>query len=340
LPQSIGSNGEVIGSNKVMGLGYAICIGFFILWSTYCFSLAPLTFPQNRPHAWLDQIMGSEGMVHDFVYVLAESPIPMPELFEGVDEVREENKNGHRAYLLGEIRQHGWWYFFPLVFAIKTPISFLILVLVGCMAQLRATLADKQWERMVPFLCAAAILLVCMPANMNIGLRHILPIYPLLAIVAGSGFIFLWELKWVRIGRLTALGLLSWNLAASILSYPDHLAYFNEFAQPNPERFVVDSDLDWGQDFLRLSRELRNRGVDNVALSIFSNMPAEILDLPSVRPLLPYQRTTGWIAISLMNMKNDFSQEDTSSNGYTWLEAYKPVTLVGKSIRLYHISDP
>src|SRR6185436_19403568 len=102
-----------------------------------------------------------------------------------------------------------------------------------------------------------------------IGVRHVLPMFPLLAVVAGLGFSKLW-LSSARLryaGPVLCVALLSWLGISSVRAHPDYIAYFNECCAKNPERWLIDSDLDWGQDLDRLAAALRRRGVSEVNLA-------------------------------------------------------------------------
>src|SRR5271156_3679937 len=131
--------------------------------------------------------------------------------------------------------------------------------------------------------------------------------------------------------------LLSWHVIASLRIHPDYLAYFNEIAGQHPERILVVSDLDWGQDLLRLSAVLKEKRVEQVSIAYSGSADLSRFNLPSFRQLTPHQHTTGWIAISLITLKTGGIL--TPDDSFTWLEAYKPVCLVGHSIRLYYVAD-
>jgi hypothetical protein len=192
----------------------------------------------------------------------------------------------------------------------------------------------RDWRHMAPLVGAAAIVASVIPSTINIGLRHILPAFPLLAIVAAIG-----------LGRMLARPLLSaraavagllllWQIGEAAAVAPDYLTYFNQLAAGKPERIVTGSDLDWGQDVKRLATALKQRHVHRVSLAVHTS--AELRrhdDLPPIRTLYPGERVTGWIAIS----------EQVSAfycAGYRWLDAYQPVARIGDSIRLYYVPGP
>jgi hypothetical protein len=321
----------------------AAFIMFLVVWAGYGLSVSSAADAAARPHYTIDQLFGASGTVHSMAYAVAEYPfIPAPALFQGLAKVRFKETTGHKSYLLGHIRETGWWYFFPVALAIKSTIPFLILFLVGSCYLVRSAWAGHaDWLTLAPLTAACTILLVCMPSRINIGVRHILSIYPLLAIIAGVGACWLWErTKPGFAGLIIILILLSWHLEASVRAHPDYLAYFNEFAGQHPENILIDSDLDWGQDLLRLSAALQQRHVDQVSIAYAGSSKLDLVNfgLPPFRVLAPHEPTTGWIAISLLQLKE--GGLGLPDDSFSWLEAYQPVYLVGRSIRLYYVPKP
>src|SRR5438067_650888 len=153
------------------------------------------------------------------------------------------NQEGHGGLLLGRVSDKGFWYYFTVVLAVKTPIAFLLLSALGLY------LAWKKRARTMYYLPLAfslGILLPAMAGQINIGVRHILPIYLGLSIIAALAVVQLME--WPRADRATgtrlAVGaalLVLWMAASGAYSHPDYLSYFNQFAAADPESVLVDS---------------------------------------------------------------------------------------------------
>jgi hypothetical protein len=160
----------------------------------------------------------------------------------------------------------------------------------------------------------------------------------LFAILGGFGAYRIWNAVHYA-GPALVLLLLTWQLAASIRVHPDYLAYFNEFAGQHPERILVDSDLDWGQDLLRLSSILQQKHVDEVSIAYAGSTGLDLkqFSLPPFKELAPHRTTTGWVAISLLRLKA--GGLGFPSDGFSWLNGYQPVCTVGRSIRLYYVPD-
>lgn len=309
----------------------SIFVMFVAIWAGYRFSVETYSTSGQRPHHLIDQFVGDEGAAHDFAYAVAEKiPMPAVEFFRGIKAMAKMNASGQASYLLGEkLHKIGSWYFFPVVLAVKSPLPFMLFTIIGIGLLF---FRRQTWSIffLAPVYTAAAILLVSMWSNINIGVRHILPIYPFLAVIAGVGAAGLWNQKCSRwAGRGIVIVLLLWQAISLVRIHPDYIAYFNEFAERTPEKVVVDSDLDWGQDLQRLSDTLRRLNVQELSIAYFGSADLKQHGLPSTRRLEPFQPVSGWLAISLSALKERY--------GFEWLDKYVPVMKVGKSIRLYYI---
>lgn len=320
----------------------ALLLCTLTIWSGYRFSLSPIARFENRPYEKLDHIVGTKGLFHDITYFIFEATsIPAPEFAKGIYDLTNRNKQGHLAYLMGDIRTQGWWYFYPIVLLFKTPLPFVILSVIGFFLVSRNLFfANLGWLQLsVPAVAAIGILAVGMLGNVNNGLRQILSVYPLLAIVAGYGAFKLMSLnsryKLVGLGLTTIL--LSWQLISSFAAHPDYLPYFNELARNHPEEVVVDSDLDWGQDLKRLALTLKDRGINEFKIKYNGSLGINLdqFNLPARQELKPYHSETGWIAISIYSLK--LGTGKVPYDQYSWLNKYQPTEKVGKSIWLYYI---
>src|ERR1019366_3923803 len=108
--------------------------------------------------------------------------LPFPELYQGIQAVAKHDKEGHLSYLLGKISLSGFWYYYPVVLAVKTPLGFLALAAAG--AALGWRNRGELRHARLPLAFAAGILAVGFFSRINIGVRHILPIYIGLSIAA------------------------------------------------------------------------------------------------------------------------------------------------------------
>jgi hypothetical protein len=245
-------------------------------------------------------------------------------LIAGLKEVRLQNTGGHRAFLFGEVRWIGWWYYFPVALFFKTPIPFLLLAAGGCIF-----VARRRPE--VP-LVALTMLGVAMSSHINIGIRHLMPIYAPLAMAAAMAVV---ELRRMRIA--SAL-LLIWLFADGALAHPDYLPWFNGFAR-DAAAILNDSNLDWGQDVLRLVRYARRERLPFVSVLLFTSADLDCIGLPPHENVKEVKPIHGWFAISEMEIAIGMSH---SEKVRAWLEHLiggRPYTRIGKTIRLYKLPE-
>jgi hypothetical protein len=239
-------------------------------------------------------------------------PLPAPWFLVGFEYATWHAGNLHPSFFLGEHRDSGWWYYFPVIVFFKTPIAFLLLAIAGVVLLIRS----GNREAIAVAIAPLAMFAPAMASTLNIGVRHILPIFPLLAIAAAFAA--------TRLPRVAAVVLLGWFFVAGVVAHPDYLAYFNETAR-HPERIALDSNLDWGQDLLRLARVVRERRIAHLWLAYFGT--ADVArHIASTEALPAGREADGWIAVSEMKMDQ-----------YRWLERYRPAQRIGKSIRLYFV---
>jgi len=258
-------------------------------------------------------------------------PLPAPELLEGLRALAQHNREGHTSFLLGHVGRHGWWWYWWVALAVKTPLAFLSLAALGIgWALAPARRAD--WRVLAPLAGVAAVMAVAMISHIDIGVRHLLAIYPLLAIPAAGAVVALWRRVPVRPAVRAALGaLIIWETAQAAVAYPEFLADFNALAGRHPERILVDSNLDWGQDLDRLADTLHARRVRAVTLFYFGSAPIGAVTLADTVRLGGSAPASGWVAVSQTYLEGDYV------SCFTWLRGRTPAARIGRSMVLYDI---
>lgn len=274
--------------------------------------------------------------------ILSDPRVPAPALLRGLAAAWIMEKSRPDAYLFGHAKPGGWWYFFLVGVAVKSPLPFLVLLGAGLFS-FKRFFSERRWSAMAPAVCALAILLVTMAVKINYGVRHVLVVFPLLAMVAGVGCSYLWQLpdRQRFPGRIALVALLLWQCASTLYAGSDYIAYFNELAGKDPSTVMVAGcDLDCGQDLFILSRELQARHVSHVSLALWTSADITRMNLPEFDIPQPYQPVTGWFAISLRALRfGDLFHQTYPPDGFDWLSRYQPVARVGKTILLYDIPD-
>ena len=231
------------------------------------------------------------------------------------------------AFLDGQWKIGGWRKFFLRAAWLKTSPVLLALVGLGLVGWAWASrrrdpplapaplpgspLSVPSLYEAIPWITLTAVVFgAAIPQNLNIGYRHILPIYPPLFVLAGASAIF-WQ-KRLRILVATQMALLLWFAADSISVYPHYLSYFNPLAGGSSEGYkhLVDSSIDWGMNLPDLKRWLDQHnpsGREPVFLAYFGyDSPTyrhivcrELPGFPDWSPTqAPYDLTPGFYAIS------------------------------------------
>lgn len=252
---------------------------------------------------------------------------------------------GRGAFLLGGHSVTGWWWYFPAAVLVKTPLALLLAAAAGAWSLRALPRTQTLWLLLPPVFYFAAAL----TSKTQIGYRHILPIYPFLAVWAGLGAAELWRRG--AGGRAAAVALALWGAVSVGRNHPHHLAYFNELAggRAGGARWLADSNLDWGQDLAGLAAELRARGNPVVVLSYFGS------DDPGARGLryVPLASVSNverpgnaalekgaplLLAVSQTNRAAVYYRDKSL---FAWLADKTPVASPGGSLFLYDLtSDP
>ena len=260
--------------------------------------------------------------------------LPVPEFFRGLQAFFRHGTGGHPAYLFGRVKLGGWWYYDLIVVVVKTPIPQLLLGGLGTWLVVREAVSGKlpTLESLALVFGIGSILLVATVTPVDLGVRLLLAMYPLLAVLAAIGFRWAWPRARNASTKFAAAALLAWTIFEPATTHPDYIAYFNQFAGPEPERVLVDSNLDWGQDLYRLRDASKALQMDSLRVHYFGTAEFSAIGLDRARRLRPDERATGWVAAS-----ETFYAGVWADSALHWLHAYQPFARVGKSIRLYYI---
>jgi len=313
----------------------ALALALLLVVGVYGGKLVYLTTPDMAPSKALNFIAGSRGLLHDLAYRFA-ARVPLPLGFQMVPlnflGVEWHNENGHPSFLLGQIANRGWWYFYIVALTFKTTVPLLLLGLPGLALLAIRGVRETNLYLLAPSACFVSILIFCcVYSHINIGVRHVLIAYPLLAMGAGYATVAAWNRWRWRAARAALIGLTLWQASTLVYAYPDYLAYFNAMAGEHPERILVDSDLDWGgQDLRRLERVLAARHVTQLSIGYKGTADLSLEALPPYTLLAPNQPVKGWVAITMLTLQEN-------QPGYGWLLQYRPLQRVGKSFDLYYI---
>jgi hypothetical protein len=248
-------------------------------------------------------------------------PVPLPKAFVQAFLLGiryNATGEGHAPiYLLGKVSQKGWWYYFPVAFGLKTPLALFALLLIAVFVAgpyIKQNPVDE-----IAIICAVILIFgfFTFLCTAQIGVRYLLPIYPLLYVFVGKAASFTPRRRAASF-RAVLLGLCLWFCASSLSFYPHYIAYFNELIgdRTNMYKYLADSNVDWRQDAYYLQDYLDKHNNETI----------------SVNPHLP---VSGKVIMSV----NALAAGDGSTETGRWLkDNFRPIGHIGYSMLIYDIS--
>ncbi len=314
---------------------------FLILWASYKFSHASISEISPGPDKIVTRVFGTSSVTARGIhFLIANVQLPMPELLQGLRQLRDINAAHPPSYLFGHIKRGGWWYFYPVAITVKTPLAALLLAFIGA-AGLGMTWfhAGENWQAAVPIVAFLAPIVIAAPTRLDIGVRHVMPVFAFLSMLAAVGAVRLWNYHpsgesriggWA--GRAAVVILLSWTAVSSARAHPDYLSYFNELGGRTPENILVISDFDWGQDMARLSTYLREHQVQHISVAYDGFFDPNALGFPDMEYIDCHGPAAGWVAMEVRRAR-------LYPNCYPWLSEQHLVTRVGKTMLIYYVTD-
>ena len=337
-----GSIARRIGHIALIGL-----IAFAVVWATYGFQI--------------DRVPGLSF------------PIPAATHVKIYQSLQQHYDEGHPSFLMGMNSTRGWWFYFPIAFLIKTPLPVLILLVASLVLAFRPQTADRRPRPVIgdqlsvigrrwlaiwtlglfPMVHFATALF----SSVDIGYRHLVPMLPFLFVfvgwqVAGRQSQDIANSKQMaprftfHVLRFTFYALLAWYAISAALIFPHNLAYFNEIAG-GPDggyNWLVDSNLDWGQNLKELKAWMDARGVSEVYISQFSPSRPEaygiqakmLLPSPRAVPFAPFDPAPGWYAIGATTLQGVY-MPDTDT--FAYFHAMTPTARIGHALFVYHVPE-
>lgn len=263
--------------------------------------------------------------------------IPAYWYWRGFFSAASHNVYGHAAYVLGQTSEQGWWYYFPVALSVKIPvISLLLLVLAGGLA---VTRPRRWWQSKSMDIWLLAVppvffLAWSMGSHINIGVRHIFPTYVFvpLGIAAAVSWLGQRSTRWLNI---VGVSVVATTIFVTTLAWPNTIGYGNALAGGTAglHRVLLDSNLDWNQDIIRLQRWLATHRITNGQIALFGSIPyAEIFagfnPVPRDWQIAAGLTPSGTIIISAGILYDP-------NNEFHWLWSYRPTERIGSSILVF-----
>ena len=264
-----------------------IClIGLAILWSFYGFryraipndaeptiSVASYIKENGRPES-IESFPARATEFVSFTRVLPESYV-----LGMADVIAWGTRN---SWIFGRVYPTGRWFYFPIAFVVKSSIALLFLLPLGLIF---LYFNSEKWrEGMFLLIPAIIFFLFAMSSNFNTGIRHVLPIYGPLIILASAGAV--WLCRTFNAVRFALAALLVFNAAASVRTAPNYLVSANDLwgGYKSTHRIFVDSNTDTGQSMRLVSEYLAREGLEDCWIAAFVH-PEMIRSVQPCRPM-------------------------------------------------------
>ena len=272
----------------------------------------------------------------------------------GLYQVWVHNRNGHLASVLGRYGYRGWWYYFPVAFALKTTIPFLLASIAALAWAARRLFLGRDWRMPALLVPIAIYSLLAMTSRINIGVRHILPVFPFLFILGGAlldRLLQLWPGR--QAARLAVALLMCWVVFEAARAYPHYISYMNQLAWRRPHwYYLTDSNVEWGDDVRELALYLRARGETKVRAALLDGITFNDFSVPYVRTLDHYgieyvnllsgeeePAETRYVAVGASYLNGALLLAQPAPQRLKVLEyrRQKPEAVIGNSIYLYRV---
>ncbi len=257
---------------QIFSLTAVTAISLLVLWSFYGFrySARANALAVNPPLSEFARRMGPNGSA--IVLQIAHWHLLPESYLYGVVDVYSPAVIP--TFLFGKVYPAGQWFYFPAIFVVKSTVAFLILC---CLVPLSKALRERKCRREVFFLLIPPVVYFCAAlfSGINYGVRHLLPVYPFLIVLAAFSA---WHLAQRRRAAAVLVAiLLVFHIASSMSAFPDYISYANELwgGPRNAHRILADSNVDWGQGLKAMKRYIDQRQIKDCWFAYFGSVVAD-----------------------------------------------------------------
>jgi 4-amino-4-deoxy-L-arabinose transferase-like glycosyltransferase len=335
-------DGRVRARSAALIVASLVVTTFAAIWLVYGFHYAP-----GLQADWVlkvqDTTLAARTPALSSVVAWIDGHHLLPNAFTQGILLSQASLEGWPAFLAGEYSRNGWWSYFLLAFLLKTPVALLLLFVAGV-----ATLASRGTRLAYAIVPIVVLLGMATASGINMGLRHVLPIYPFVLLIAAAGAGRIIESRHAFARIAAAVLVIAWG-AETARAYPRPLTFFNVLAggPQNGFRYLADSNLAWGGNLKALKGWMDQNAVEHVNLAYFGSgdpgyygiactylpgSPTFATDLIS-RPRLP-----GYVVISGTVLSGVYLPP-------SWRAFYRafwdrrPVAVIGNSTRVYWVDE-
>lgn len=312
--------------------------------AAYFFQHAPLN---DVDHTWITSSFPARP---DTMVQLAEwlSYVVPKEFVLGIFFQLAHNREGHSASLLGMYSQTGWWYYFPVAFALKTALPFLLLTLASTGWAIFSLIKNRDYRfgwLLIPTIIYSVFVLF---SDINVGVRYLLPMFPFLIIMGAALVDHLFNLR-RTFARVLVVLMMTWITVEAVRAYPNHMSYMNQIASRAPHWwYLSDSNVEWGDDVRGLALYLQQRGETRVADATLGGFGIlRFYGIERVDPLVKQQELPRYLAIGASYLNGSTvpwgppgSGRDTLEGRVHFFNDYRtktPEAIIGDSVYVFRL---
>lgn len=353
-------------------LGKALIVGLtgfiLVIWPVYQFHVWNYP-PEQQLRDTIADISGHPiPLAKDLnIWMTEQSLLRAPaQYLRGLLMASQRTAWGNTTYFLGEISADSWRYYFPLLYILKTPLAFSLLSLAAFVVffaflwkiqkrkEQLLNMARRYFWMMALFLWIIIYWAAALGGNLNIGIRHLLPVLPftyiLVVFLVYQGLRSISQIKLRKMAAIFLSFLFVWYVFSSISAFPHYLSYYNKLGGGIQQGYKIagDSNYDWGQDFYRLLQFMENPPVggkiEKIHLDYFGGEDEEYWlgeKYIKLNPKEVEKPPEGWLAVSVNQLMGGITEPaprfDQETGYYNWLKGYTPFARAGYSIFIYKI---
>jgi hypothetical protein len=316
----------------LLQIGSAIVVSFIVLNLFYQLqgTFSPISAARFLPDGKLERVQSALPSLHLF--------FPTP-LLEGIDRVLEQGRVQQKiTYLLGELSTDGFWYYHLVAFAVKTPLPFLLLGITSICLML---VSKKRLKEGLIFLVPVSLIFFCniFFNSQQIGVRHVIAAYPFLAILCSRDLAALFIKREEKVpNKITitiGLLLIGWLFMGVICAGDKQLQNINELGggDENGHLILADSNIDWGQDLIRLKEYMEEKKIPSINLAYFGRVNPAVYGI-RFKPLEKISEGVSaisesfYVGIPYFWFYNGTFQLLPIDN-YAWVRKFQPIDKVG-----------
>lgn len=362
--------GKLLSKNIFKYVVLAMVVGaiavFAVIWPGYQYNMmdypADLQFEENK--AFLETTTIPEPIINLNLW-MSKNPVfrPLSQYALGLLMATNRTATGNTTFFLGMVSASGWWFYFPVIYFLKIPLAFHILLVAALLSSIIMAVRkgfqykirdwiDKHLTEFSMLIFLLIYLATSITGSLNIGVRHLLPIIPFLFLLVSMGIndnIKKIKKPLLKKGAIAfVIILLGWYVTSSLMVFPHYLTYFNESVggPENGYKYAVDSNLDWGQDLKRLKKWTEENQVDKIYIDYFGggdldyyfNDKYERWDSKNLSSDFP---KGNYIVVSATQLQGGRAEPtpdyDQPTDYYKWLNRHELKTVIGNSMFVFYV---